>query len=423
MRMVIRLSVVALLGLGSLLPSAQANDNYIFGSAYAIPKHTTTEMSGYFSIIEGKNGKIYVGTAKYQHNAFLVEFDPTSKAMTVVVDAHKEIGLTATGFSAQAKLHTRNNVGPSGKIYTATKQGYPQKGESRLAYPGGYPLIYDPKTGKTKVYPIPVPHQGIISITPDESRNVAYISTCSDGRPIESSHFMILDLATGKYRDLIESEHSYAFIVVDYLGRAYHPLRGGDIARYDPRSDKLERLKQTIGGQPPTKESHLADEHNDVLNWDITPDGKTMYCVAMSGNQLYSFDLTQTGPSLDGKALGKLLPQVSGPTDCRAMCVGPHGDVWADVLGGGYQHLCKYHPGDPAPKCLGRLAVRNPNYTEFNDAAGKPLAWHHGLRTEKDGTKVPQWHMGVCEGHNGKVYVTYIYPYTVLEIDPAKPGK
>ena len=55
-------------------------------------------------------------------------------------------------------------------------------------------MVYDPATGRTRVYPIPVPHQGIISVTPDESRGVAYISTCSDERPVESAHFLILDL-------------------------------------------------------------------------------------------------------------------------------------------------------------------------------------------------------------------------------------
>ena len=46
--------------------------------------------------------------------------------MKAVVDTHKEIGTTATGFAAQAKIHTRNNVGTSGKIYFGTKQGRPQ---------------------------------------------------------------------------------------------------------------------------------------------------------------------------------------------------------------------------------------------------------------------------------------------------------
>ena len=170
--------------------------------------------------------------------------------MKVVVDAQKEIGTTATGFAAQSKIHTRNNVGASGRIYFGTKQGYPKEGEKRTDYPGGYPMVYDPATGRTRVYPIPVPHQGIISVTPDESRGVAYISTCSDERPVESAHFLILDLETGKYRDLMDTQHMYAFIVVDHLGRAYHPILGGEIARYDPRTDTLTRLKQTIDGRP-----------------------------------------------------------------------------------------------------------------------------------------------------------------------------
>ena len=37
--------------------------------AYRIPRETVSEESGYFSIVEGKNGKIYLGTAKYGSNA------------------------------------------------------------------------------------------------------------------------------------------------------------------------------------------------------------------------------------------------------------------------------------------------------------------------------------------------------------------
>ena len=35
---------------------------------------------------------------------------------------------------------------------------------------------------------------------------------------------MVLDLKTKKYSDLGDSEHVYAFIVVDHQGRAYHPM-------------------------------------------------------------------------------------------------------------------------------------------------------------------------------------------------------
>src|SRR5262245_6146465 len=219
------LSVLALsLPLWGAEPPAPAK--WLPATAYCVPKETATEGEGYFAIIEGLNKKLYIGTHANAVNSWLVEFDPAAKQMKVAVDAHKAIGADAKGFAAQAKIHTRNNVGASGKVYFGTKQGYPAKDEKRTDYPGGHPMAYHPKTNETKVYPIPVPHQGINSITPDESRGVAYVSTCSDERPTESAHFLVLDLKTGKYRDLIDTRHMYGFIVVDYKGRAYHPVLG-----------------------------------------------------------------------------------------------------------------------------------------------------------------------------------------------------
>jgi hypothetical protein len=389
-----------------------------------IPKETATEGEGYFSIIEGHNNRLYIGTHANAVNSWLVEFDPKAKQMKVVVDAHKEIGTKAKGFAAQAKIHTRNNVGASGKIYFGTKQGYPDKTEKREDYPGGYPMVYDPTTGKTKVYPIPVPHHGINSITPDESRNVAYISTCSDHRPGpgENSIFLILDLKTEKYRELIDTKHIYGFIVIDFLGRAYHPMLGGGIVRYDPRTNKIEQLKQTIDGKSLTPESHLADADGHPINWDITPDGKTLYCVPMSTNQVYSYDLTQEGDTLNGKSHGVLI-EGAKHTDCRAMCVGPKGRVCiavTDLVNGIHEHhLVTFMAGDKSPRDHGLVAIRNPDYTPFNDDKGKTLPFHGGIYKRPDGvTSTKYVILGVCEAKDGAVYVLALHPYTVLQVLP-----
>jgi sugar lactone lactonase YvrE len=400
-----------------------AEPAWLWSTAYAIPKETTTEGSGYFSIIEGKNGKLYIGTAKYGFNAFLVEFDPPSKQMKVAVDCMREIGSTATGFAAQAKIHTRNNVGESGKIYFGTKQGYPKPNstEQRTDYPGGYPMVFDPATGQTRVYPIPVPHQGVISVTPDESRGVAYVSTCSDERPIESTHFMVLDLVSGKYRDLLDARHMYAFIVVDARGRAYHPVLGGKIARFDPASDKLDLLDQTIDGEPPGKDSHLADEKSHPINWDTSPDKKTLWAVAMSGNGLYSYDLSGDGLALAGKSHGPLVKDAKA-TDCRAMCVAPDGGVWMGVATtfagrGQLLHVVSYQPGAAGCVDHGPIGVKNPDFTTFTGDDGKPLPWHHGYEKQADGTLAPRYTiMGICAAKSGKVYVTTLAPFTLHEM-------
>ena len=404
---------------------AQASERIVPTTAYVVPKHTTSEGSGYFSLIEGRDGRIYIGTAKYGSNAYLVAFDPATQQMEVVVDCQREIGTTATGFAAQAKIHTRNNVGASGKIYFGTKQGYPQEGEKRSDYQGGYPMVYDPATGKTRVYQIPVPQQGIISVTPDESRGVAYISTCDDARPIESTHFMVLDLATGSYRDLLDCRHMYAFVVVDHAGRAYHPILGGDIARFDPQSDRLQRMKQTIDGQPPTAESLLADPKSHPINWDVSPDRNTLYSVAMSGNALYAYDLTAADEQvLRGRTVGPLLPSAE-TTDCRALCVAADGTVWAGIAartaeGDAGLRLLSYTPGEQAVVDHGRAVIRNPDYTTFTGDDGQPLKWHHGVERLPDDSLAPRYTiMAICAAGDGTIYFTTLDPLT---LHAWKPG-
>jgi sugar lactone lactonase YvrE len=402
-------------------PKSWLDEHWLWTTASAIPEETTSEQSGYFSILEGRNGQLYIGTAKYGSNAFLVEFDPATRRMKVVVDAQEEIGTKLAGFAAQAKIHTRNNIGASGKIYFGTKQGYPKGDETRTDYPGGYPMVYDPITGKTRTYDIPIPHQGIISISPDESRDIAYVSTCSDERPVESTHFLMLDLKTGRYRDLVDCQHMYAFIVIDYLGRAYHPILGGEIARYDPGKDELERLRQTIDGLPPSGDTLLGHPESHPINWDVSPDRKTLYAVAMSGNQLYAYDLTKARDTIDGRRLGPLIAEAES-TDCRAMCVGPNGTVWAGVAAtfrgtGQFLHLVSYTPGDAAPIDHGPIAISNPEYTAFTDLRGDPKPFHHGVQRLEDGTLLPRYViMGICATREGTVYVTTLAPFTVHAI-------
>jgi hypothetical protein len=391
----------------------------VAAKAYKLPSEYTNQESGYFSIIEGKNGKLYIGCAKYGVNAYLVEFDPKTEKTRMVMDVHEVIGSKATGFAAQAKLHTRNNVGTvTGKIYVGSKQGYPEKGESRDAYPGGYVLTHDPKTGKNEHFGIARPKHGIISVMPDEESGLAYVSTCSDSRPIDHTHFMVLDLKTKQYTDLGDMEHSYAFVVLDEKRRALHPVRGGLVARYDPATKVLDKLSITVDGKPVPKE--LAKE-GAIQNWDTTADRKTLYCVEMTTNQLFAFDLTAAGDALPGRALGQLLPH-STDTDCRALAVGPDGTVWMAVTDrkwpdGGLAHLVSYSPGDSAPKDHGGIGIKNPDYVTLTGPDGKPKPWHHTLRKEKDGTRTPWQPLGIAAAADGTPYVLTLAPFTLLRFE------
>jgi hypothetical protein len=393
-----------------------------------VPKFTATEGEGYFSLIEGKNRRLYIGTHANGVNSWLVEFDPSKGAdgMKVVVDVHKAIGKDLRCFGSQAKIHTRNTIGESGKIYFGSKQGYPSEKEKREDYPGGYPLVYDPSTGQTRVYPIPVPHEGINSIVPDEPRGVAYVSTCSDGRPGpgENSHFLVLDLDKGTYKNLGDTRHPYGFLTVDYKGRVHHPSLNGEIWRYDRDADQVVKLKQTIDGMPPASETNLTRAGDIPLNWDLSPDGKTLYSNPMTANKLYAYDLTKSGDVMVGRTVGTLIPGAK-EIDCRAMCVGPTGQVWMSITvaqpdGTSQHHLVTYKPGDKAPRDLGLVSIRNPEYTDFKDASGKELPFHGGRLKLPNGVTTTRYvTLGVCQGRDGFVNIMMLHPLTILRVPPS----
>jgi hypothetical protein len=114
----------------------------------------------------------------------------------------------------------------------------------------------------------------------------------------------------------------------------------------------------------------------------VSPDGNTLYSVAMSTNKLFAYDLTATGDTIPGKDLGALVPTAT-ETDCRPMCVPPDGQGM-DQRDAGEQPrhqsppLVSYTPEDKHPRDHGPVSIANPEYTKLKDAAGKPRPFYGG---------------------------------------------
>ena len=111
-------------------------------------------------------------------------------------------------------------------------------------------------------------------------------------------------------------------------------------------------------------------------------------------------------------------------TDCRAMCVGADGQVWAAVSDKTKErhdalHVVSWTPGAGAPKDHGLVTIRNPDYTRLWNEEGNPLPHRHGMRKLEDGALTPLYPMGVCAGRDGTAYVTVIMPLTLVAIPGA----
>lgn len=396
---------------------------YVWGTAHHVLPQTHSEESGYFSLCEGNDGRIFIGTSKYNHNAYLVEFDPVTEKQRIVVDAHKVCGLTAKGYAAQAKFHTRNYVGPSGVIYLGTKQGYAKKGDDS-EYPGGYLITYDPRNDTARNLGMPYEKQGIADVVADESRGLIYVVTCED------QHWMLYDTKTKKFTELGPMLTPYATTLMDGDGKAHALTKDFQLATYDPQTKKVTRRPIGISGRTFTRESRSA-----IPTWNLDADGRTAWLILMNDAHLLSIDLSSKGKKVKGTNHGLML-KGEKPDSRSALTIAPDGRIYTLISvrnttrfgKGKLHHLCRYDPKKRKHEDLGVLAVKNPDFFDFKPADGKKPPWSHGYHTLPDGTMTPLHnHMALIATRDNTLYATIIYPFTLLKIDafreePPAPG-
>lgn len=393
---------------------------YVPATAYHVLPETTSEESGYFSLNEGLDGKVYVGTAKYGANAFLVEFDPATGRQRVVLDVHKATGATGTGYAAQAKLHTRNFTGPSGKVYVGSKQGYRKGPDDTADYPGGYAIVYDPRTDTAESLGMPFPGQGVIDTVADEARGIVYAVTCED------QHWMRYDVARRAYRELGPMLTPYATTLVDSRGVASAITADFQLAQYDPATDKTVTRPIQVDGAVWSRK-----DKSSIPTWYLAPDGRTAYLILMNDPTLLAIDLHAAGDAVTAKSHGRLL-EGEKPDSRSSMVVDASGVVWAVVRvanttgfgKGNLHHLVRFDPAKGKPEDLGVIMVKNPDFVDWNppaplDERGKPRpTYRHGFHRLPDGTlTILHAHMGLTAARDGTLYVTALYPYTLLKID------
>ena len=91
-------------------------------------------------------------------------------------------------------------------------------------------------------------------------------------------------------------------------------------------------------------------------------------------------------------------------------------------FGTGYlHHLVRFDPGSGQMSDLGVVAVKNPDFFDFKGPQARnpdgSLRPRHGFHTLPDGTLTPlHVIMAMIVAHDGTIYATTIYPFTLLRI-------
>lgn len=421
-----------------------ASLKYLSAKAYHIPPETTTEESGYFALCEGKNGRIYIGSAAYGRDSYLVEFDPATEKMRIVLDTHKLVGLplVPTGYAAQSKIHTRNFVGPSGKIYLGTKQGYPtaeEKKSGKIAtYRGGYVIIYDPATDKAVNLGMPMPlddkrqpsgakeGEGVIDVVADEERGLIYVITC------EHQHWMLYDTKHPEkgYRDLGPILRDQPNTLIDQQGRATAITKDYQVARYNPANDQVTVDELLLDGKPFQDVVGPKAVHPD---WRLAADGRTAYLQLLNDLRMFQIDLGGVaGKPVAVQSLGNRL-EGKHPDSRGSISIGPDGQVYSSLridnetgFGTGYlHHLVRFNPRTKQMANLGVYTVPNANFFDFMGPQAKnpdgSLRPRHGFHRLPDGTLTPlHVIMATIVAHDGSIYATTIYPFTLLRVPAVK---
>jgi hypothetical protein len=368
------------------------------------PEGTTTDGSGYTAIEVGKDGKVYVGAARYGDYAWLLRFDPAKKPlfMDKVVSLRQLTGERRSGIHTQAKIHAKIVVGDDGRIWFASKQGHeifdtrPEYGEDGDGYPGGHLCYFDPKTSFSRGMGILKKQEGVVAGAIDNKRGKLYY------RSEPKNVFLIYDIATGEVRERGHVGASCRYVAMDRDGNVYTVGRGATLCRYDPKTDYVEDLAVKVAGE---------GGYDPPYVLAMGPNGK-LYGLGVSHPSIMEFDVAHVKmgafPEVTMRNVAPAAPAGYPVQDIHAAIFGKDGKLYyplnttgpLEKNGKPQQHL-RLMRFDPASGKSETLGV--PRLLDFDEEKVK----HVYTRPAKFRFFYVQ---GAAIGADGSLYVMGIYP-------------
>ena len=321
--------------------------------------------------------------------------------------------------------HATTSASSPARSTSAPSKAIPRKAKSSPTIPAATSSPTIPRPARPKTSACRKSTSASSASRPTKSAGVCYISTCDDGRPIEKSHFMVLDLKTKKYRDLGDTEHLLR------LHRRRQP--GPGVSSRARRQDRSLRSgnRQARNARHHRRRPTAAAGLDEGRNRESARRDPQLGSVAGRQDALVRRDVHE--PALLVRPDGER--GQDSRQDARADPGGRQGDrLPGDVhrpqgqgLDGGHRAGATWRAVVPSRQLHagGEGGARSwadrpgqPGELKWTDDKGKPLPWHHAVRKEKDGTQTPWVPLGIAASADGSVNILTLAPFTLIRFSP-----
>jgi len=236
-------------------------------------------------------------------------------------------------------------------------------------YSGGHLVTYDTRSRKATDLGILVPHESIMSLALAEGVGKVYCILHPTGR------FVVYDIATRRVSDKGRIlGYPTRTIVALKDGRAFTFTVTGEVARYSPGTDRLEKLDVQV----PLFGAETDRKDNLPFSLAASADEKCIYGTGWTSGLLFEYR-PDDGPQGRIRSLGVAFGDETVPGHRRDLCIavarGPDGRIYYAGYGASGGRVACYDPVSDRRAYLGRMAEGDQT---FSLAAGAMCALRDG---------------------------------------------
>ncbi|MEA4889574.1 MAG: hypothetical protein VB070_08955 [Clostridiaceae bacterium] len=290
-----------------------------------------------------------------------------------------------------SKLHTSINFLPDGRVIATTHSTDKAKNHPEWmpmgyhnhvweGFPGSHILVYDPKTGKSENWGIPVPHESIYGAKYDPKHNRLYMIGFMRG------HVYAYDLDQKRVKDLGKAAELYCYrLVLGADGNIYGCTKTGFYWRINTEMNKLEDLNYTVPDLPGPGHYVNNTWYKYLVCGRNHSSGQFIYLANLCADSLLKFDFTTQKFSTVGSLVPKdgLMAYPNEFTDhhCDTFAIDKYGVIWYQYYLWNVQNTenIRYN----LPNYLMRWDVENGKEPELMGVLGTPN-WIQRLTTEME---------------------------------------